>query len=81
MSDRTTLEREAVIARFWEHYIEIPQKQHITKPFDRWYVLWAQGYIDACPGFCLKERQTSDLTKYFNQHLAHTEKSLIAIRP
>ena len=66
MSDRTTPEREAAIARFWERYIEILQKQGITKPFDRWYVLRAQGYIDARPGLRLKEHRKSDLTSYLN---------------
>ena len=50
MPDRTTPERETAIARFWERYIEIPQKQGFTKPFDHWYVLLAQGYVDAREG-------------------------------
>ncbi len=66
MSDRPTPEREAAIARFRERYIEILQKQGITKPIDRWYVFRAQDYIAARPGLRLKEHRTSDLTDYFN---------------
>jgi hypothetical protein len=45
-----TPEREAALVRFWERYIEIIQNQGVTKPFDRWYVIRAQAYIDARPG-------------------------------
>ena len=66
MSDHPTPEREAAIAPFWERYLEIPQNQGITKPFDRWYVIRAQDYIDARPGLRIKEHRTSDLTDYLN---------------
>jgi hypothetical protein len=39
MSDHSTPEREAVITRFRERYIEIIQNQGLMKPFDRWYVI------------------------------------------
>jgi hypothetical protein len=64
--DRITLEREAALARFWERYIEIIQNQGVTKSFDRWYVIRAQAYIDARPGWRLKAHQASDLTDYLN---------------
>ena len=66
MLDRTTPERKAALTRFWERHIEILQHQGITKPFDRWYVIRAQAYIDARPGLRLKEHKASDLTDYLN---------------
>ena len=66
MLDRITPEREAALARFWERYIEIIQNQGVTKPYDRWYVIRAQAYVDAHPGLRLKEHQVSDLTDYLN---------------
>jgi hypothetical protein len=66
MSDRTTSDCEAAIARFREHYIEIIQNQGVTKPFERWYVIWAQGYIDARPGLRRKGHRIANLTDYFN---------------
>ncbi len=66
MLDRTTPEREAAIARFWKRYIEMLQHQGITKPFNRWYVIRAQDYIDARPGLRLKEHRVADLTNYLN---------------
>ena len=64
--DRITPEREAALVRFWERYIEIIQNQGITKPFDRWYVIRAQAYIDVRPDLRLKAHQASDLTDYLN---------------
>jgi integron integrase len=66
MPDRTTPEHQAAIARFWEHYVEILQQQGVTKPFDRWYMIRAQGYIDAHPDLRLKQHRASDLTAYLN---------------
>ena len=64
MQDSTSPAHQTTITRFWERYIKITQKQSITKPFERWYVLRAQAYIDVPPGMRLKEHQASDLTNY-----------------
>jgi hypothetical protein len=66
MTNRTTPEHQAAIARFWEHYVEMLQHQGVTKPFDRWYVIRAQDYIDAHPDLRLKQHRMSDPTKYLN---------------
>jgi hypothetical protein len=66
MQDSTSSKRQDTIARFWARYIKVIQKQNITKPSQRWYVLRAQAYIAAHPGMRLKQHQASDLTRYLN---------------
>jgi len=45
----TSPEREAAIAWFWNQYIAIIHEKGIKEPFDRWFVIRAQHYIEAFP--------------------------------
>jgi hypothetical protein len=38
----------------------------LRNPFDRWYVIRAQGYVDAYPDLRLKQHRVSHLTAYLN---------------
>jgi hypothetical protein len=81
MLDRITPEREAALARFWERYIEIIHNQGVKEPFDRWYVIRAQAYIDARPGLRLKAHQASDLTDYLNALGRKSDMKVVCKRP
>lgn len=52
------------VRSFWDRYIQKLHESGIKPPFDRWFVLRAEQYIEAHPNSKLAEQRPSDVDDY-----------------
>jgi len=61
------------VSRFWENYIQLVHKKGIKPPFDRWFVIRAERYINAFADKRLRQHQPSDVVRYLNELLENAQ--------
>jgi len=61
---KKTTEKTDRIERFWDRFISIVHKNGVKKPFDRWYVIRAEEYIETHPDKRLQDHEKQDVENW-----------------